>query len=127
MLYEDITLEDVREIVRLMEEDCQGEVNSWVDKGRLFVQGENGSDLMIRFNKYNKTIVIARIQFVQQRKGYGTKLLELLSRFAEKNGYEYLLVESVLSESMKQFVLKHGFEKVPHAMFDYRKKVQPIQ
>lgn len=80
---------------------------------RLFIEGAH-NELMLRLNTFEKKLVIARIEFKNKRKGYGTKLLSYLKDYAEKNGYEAIMIESVQTEEAYSFAIKNGFEKVPN-------------
>lgn len=76
-------------------------------------------DLYFRFGQTwvkseEKTIVIARIGFENQRNGYGTSLLKLLTKIARKYGYNYIAIESVNSDS-RAFALNFGFEEHIHS------------
>lgn len=76
----------------------------------LFHKGED--DLYIRFGKYceysGKVIVVARICFEKQKRGYGTALISRLIRIAEKYNYEKIIFEAANSKC-KAFAKKIGF------------------
>jgi len=66
-----------------------------------------------RWNKQNDTLVIARIEFQEQRAGHGTWLLATLVRLASKYGYTQVGIECISkSEGIQNFVRKFGFVPV---------------
>ncbi|NOU50255.1 hypothetical protein HG263_06820 [Pseudoalteromonas sp. JBTF-M23] len=73
-------------------------------------------DLYIRYKPNYKpylknTLVLARIGFVQARKGHGTDLLRYLTSVAEQFEIEHIAVAQVNSNS-KSFCKAFGFEEV---------------
>lgn len=109
-------LEDFQEIVQLFQDDAGGQLDSahinYSMVNRLFLNGgfEEQNELMLRLNTYQKQLIVARVHFIHQRQGYGTKLFKFLNEYGKNNGYETIVVESVLTQEMKQFLMKHGFE-----------------
>ena len=111
-------LEDFKEIIELFKEDASGAAPfCYIDPGmpdRFFLSGETRdgetNELMLRLNYKRRKLIIARISFVNQRKGNGSRLLELLYRFAKTHDYQTLHVESVMTKPMECFVKKHGFK-----------------
>ncbi|MDM3359249.1 GNAT family N-acetyltransferase [Citrobacter sp. Cb004] len=76
-------------------------------------------DLYFRFGQTwvkheEKTIVIARTGFENQRNGHGTSLLKVLTEIAKKYRYNYIAIESVNSNS-RAFALNFGFEEHIHS------------
>lgn len=73
-------------------------------------------DLYLRFGKYNdknevkKQIIVARISFLNQRKGYGTKLLMTLCKIAEKYDYRSISIEQPNANCL-EFMKKRGFQE----------------
>ncbi|ARC67232.1 MULTISPECIES: GNAT family N-acetyltransferase [Bacillus subtilis group] len=108
-----VDIEEFKEIIDLFKEDSGEEVSSYISMNRLFIEGAH-NELMLRLNTFEKKLVIARIEFKNKRKGYGTKLLSYLKDYAEKNGYEAIMIESVQTEEAYSFAIKNGFEKVPN-------------
>lgn len=110
------TLEDFQDIIQLFETDAGGTLDSArIEKSlinRLFLNGgdEEQNELMLRLNTIHKHLVVARIAFIHQRQGYGEKFFELLNNYGKNNGYEAIIVESVLTSEMQSFLTKHGFQ-----------------
>jgi GNAT superfamily N-acetyltransferase len=52
------------------------------------------------------TLVIARIEFLEQRKGHGTALLLMLAELADKYGYKRVGVEILTTPAIFAFVRK---------------------
>ncbi|MBI0421797.1 GNAT family N-acetyltransferase [Acinetobacter sp. ACIN00229] len=85
-------------------------------------------DLYLRFGKYafadhkdKKYIVVARIGFKKQNKGYGTALLKELCNFGEKFGYEFLQIECP-NKDCQAFMKKLGFKDEFYLPIDQLKK-----
>lgn len=113
MTVNNVRIEDFKEIIDLFKEDSGEEVSSYISMNRLFIDSAY-NELMLRLNTSIKKLVIARIGFKNTRKGYGTKLLSYLKDYAENNGYEAIVIESVQTEEAFSFAIKNGFEKVPN-------------
>lgn len=114
-LKKEAKMEDFQKMIDIFEEDLGAPLTfKNIDMHRLFLNGqkENGetNELMLRINPLMNKVVIARINFVHERAGYGTRLLEVIKEYAKDNNFEIIQVESVLSESMQSFLIKHGFE-----------------
>ena len=60
-------------------------------------------EVMLRlfYNSRRKKLVVARISFVNQRQGYGTRLFEIMNEFGKKHGYQTLIV-SALKEPLSR-------------------------
>ena len=119
MMMPDYKLEDFQEIIDLFEMDVANKLDTaYIDDSgipRLFLRGatvstEDANELMLRLNYIKKELVIARIGFVHQRVGHGTRLLNMLTDFAKENGYEKIVLEAVSTEKMSSFAKKHGFK-----------------
>lgn len=57
-----------------------------------------------------KQIIVARISFLNQRKGYGTKLLMTLCKIAEKYDYRSISIEQPNANCL-EFMKKRGFQE----------------
>ena len=107
-------------IYNLFFQDCgQGKVNEFkIDMNRVFINGDNGStdknELMLRLNTFTNTLVVARIEFINKRRGYMTKLQDLLNDFGIKNGFKYIEIESVLTNEMLSFIKKKGYKEIKY-------------
>lgn len=67
-------------------------------------------DLYFRYKPKNQDIlIIARIGFKEQKKGYGTSLLNFLSEVSLKHNINYIYIESYNKNSL-EFGKKLGFE-----------------
>lgn len=97
-------------IVKLFEDDDNSHIRSWSDMNRYFVTGDE-NDFMLRVNESQSELVIARIQFKHQRHGYGNRLLSLLNTFARDNNFKTIKLENVMTDAMKTFARKHGFNE----------------
>lgn len=125
-------LEDFQAIVQLFQDDADGHLDSaYIDYSivnRLFINGgfDEQNELMLRLNTYQNQLTVARVHFIHQRQGYGEKLFELLNEYGKNNGYETIVVESVITHEMKQFLMKHGFELASDYEFEmnWKRKIQ---
>lgn len=109
-MFTTISFEEVQPIIELFEKDSGEEMEARIDRGRLFVQGEE-SELLLRFNPLLKKLVIARIEFKHKRQGYGTAFLEVLKEYAKNNDYSCIELESIMTKEASYFALKHGFKQ----------------
>ena len=64
-------------------------------------------------NKVKKQLTIARISFANQRQGYCTRLINILTEIGKKEGYEAIEIEAIASDEMMNFCDKHGFVNYP--------------
>ena len=91
----------------------------YIHEGRLFITGYNEeteaqNSLMLRLgNKVKKQLTIARISFANQRQGYCTRLINILTEIGIKEGYEAIEIEAIASDEMMNFCDKHGFVNYP--------------
>lgn len=113
-----------------------GEV--YVDNGRLFIEsldhdGNLVNELMLR--SYQLTvdnsgdikhcITVARVSFLNRRKGMMTKLYELLTEHVKEcNDLDAILIESVVTPEMKYWCLKNGFTAQESSIGNYYKTVK---
>lgn len=76
-------------------------------------------DLYLRFGKTwastnkEKSIVLARIGFRQNRKGIGAKFLLLINRLAQQYNYQYIAIECT-NENSRAFAERFGFKPDRH-------------
>ncbi|PLS19271.1 hypothetical protein CVD28_02335 [Bacillus sp. M6-12] len=110
------------EMITIFEEDAgQSLYLSKLDMQRLFLKGcneEDENELLLRLNTYLKQLVVARINFIHQRQGFGERLLDLLMKYGKEQGYKRIMFECVLSEPLKKFLTKHGFRLASSEPFE---------
>lgn len=58
------------------------------------------------------TLVIAKINFKEQRKGHGRKLLGMLVDLSEEIGYDKIAIETTISEASASFAKRFGFQPI---------------
>jgi len=58
------------------------------------------------------TLVIARINFKEQRKGHGRKLLTMLVDLSAEIGYDKIAIETTTSEASARFAERFGFQPI---------------
>lgn len=104
------------DIISLFARDCDYKLKTcYVDSKRLFITGINKNEmneLMLRYAGAKNELIVARISFIQQRKGQMTELYTILKRIQKKYKTGKIVIESVLTEPMEQWCSKHGFEKI---------------
>lgn len=122
MFYPKLYIDDFQFLNQLFEEDACSSVDSWIDKGRLFIRSEN-NELMIRFNSFKNEIVIARVEVNKKRNGVATKTLTFLKEYAQKNNYKTILIEQAMTEEIVYFAQKNNFSEISHMPFNYELKL----
>lgn len=119
-------LEEFRAIIQLFERDAgvSCDMNqTYIQSGivnRLFIKTglDDPNELMLRLNTHTEELVVARVRFIHERQGYGEKLLELLTQYGTENGYHKIVFESVLTEGMNNFLIKHEFQKASKEKYE---------
>lgn len=111
--------EEFYSIVELFREDLGQELHQiYIHDNRLFIKGyhsDKQNDLMLRLgNKVAKRLTIARVSFVNKRQGKMTKLMDMLTDIAIKEGYDSIEIEAIVTDSMLNYCNKHDLEKCPH-------------
>ncbi|MFP7487242.1 GNAT family N-acetyltransferase [Priestia filamentosa] len=106
-----ITSTDFQELLTIFERDASGNVlEHWFSKNRFFItSGVN--ECVLRVNPTFKELTISNIQVQHRRKGVATQTLKFLTDYALKKGLDKIILEAVISQEMKRFALKHGFEE----------------
>lgn len=110
-MIESITSEDFETLVGLFEKDaadCLPEY--WVSHNRLFISS-GVNEFILKINATNKELVIGNIQFKNKESGVALETLEFLTKYANKNGFKKITLDCIITEEMKKFALKHGFEE----------------
>ncbi|WP_336770032.1 hypothetical protein [Bacillus bombysepticus] len=73
-------------------------------------KGVNGSTELFLKSLLDGSLVISRISLVVQRTGTGSILFNMLKEYAIAKGFEKMVVESVLTDTTRNFCVKIGFE-----------------
>ncbi|HPJ88660.1 MAG TPA: hypothetical protein PK466_05700 [Thermotogota bacterium] len=101
------------EIAALFSEDCNYNFSQLeVQRGILFISGHykgKGNELMLKF-RHNSDLVVARVQFINQRKGNMTKLFDVLKKIKRRYKLKRIVIESVLTDSMHNWCHKNKFK-----------------
>lgn len=104
-------------IVALFAEDSNyGLYELYLDEmNRFFIKGldnEHKNELMLRVNYgEEKELVIARVEFVHKRQGKMTELFRLLKIFQKNYDLGPIVIESALSDAIKNWCAKNNFVK----------------
>ena len=101
-------------IVGLFAKDCRYKLcKCYCHYNRLFIEGRyNGRpcELMLRIRPgHDFGLVIARVQFIHQRKGNLTKLIEILEDIRKANSLGDIMIENVSTPEMKSWIKKNGW------------------
>lgn len=106
---EKYTVEIFQDLIDILESDSKEQLNCYVQMNRLFINGYNSeSDLMLRYRS-DSVLTIARLVVETPRAGVGSDVLNWLTDFAKRENFKTIEMESVLSDSMENFCIKHQF------------------
>lgn len=115
--------DDLQPIIDLFVKDNDGQPLSQIkiDFGRLFLNGKDEQELMLRMvGDYFK---VARIMFRHKRQGNMKALEQLLiglcKKCPDKKG---IVIESVLTEEMRNYCLKNGYKPFHNNFYDFVKE-----
>ena len=100
-------------IAALFAKDCNYHISNFdTQNGILSISGHykgKGNELMLRF-RHNGSLVVARIKFINQRKGYMTELFKIIKKVRRRYGLKSIVIESVHSDSMENWCKKNNFK-----------------
>lgn len=101
-------------IIGLFAEDANYDLRQcYVNHERLFIKGYSKgkqNELMLRFNYTSENnLVVARVEFIHQRKGKMTELYRILKRIQHKYHTGSIIIESVQTAEMKAWCTKNNF------------------
>ena len=92
-----------------------------IHMGRLFLEGDEEQELMLRLN--GPELTVARIAFRHRRQGYMTRLeqmlLDICAKLPDKKG---ICIESVESKAMLKYCRKNGYKGKPYCETDFIKE-----
>ena len=101
------------DIISLLARDCEYNlVDCYFDSNRLIISGiynQQKNELMLRYSGRDEELVIARVCFINKRKGNMTELLSILKRMQEKYNTGDIVIESVMTQEMEEWCHKNGF------------------
>lgn len=122
--HEELFPDELIPIVKLFEKDNGGKLRLIkIDKGRLFLHGNNESELMLRLDGEN--YVVARVEFEHQRCGFMKQLEKLISLLCEKNeDKQGIVIECVVTPEMEEYCNTHGYSIMPYHPDSFIKKLK---
>ncbi len=101
------------EIVSLFAEDCENNLYyCYVQGNRLFIKGifnRDENDLMIRYGEGISELIVARVEFINKRKGNMTKLYQMLQKIQKQYNTGRISIECAHTPEIKNWCKKHGF------------------
>ncbi|GAB6431132.1 hypothetical protein bcgnr5372_45770 [Bacillus luti] len=111
-----LQIKDFKNIVALIEKNDNTKLQ--IIKNELYntisMEGEDGSTKLYLKSLQDGSLVVARISLEVQRTGTGSILFKILKEYAIGKGFEKLIVEAVLTDTMRNFCIKQGFEPNEH-------------
>lgn len=115
------------DIISLLARDCEYNlVDCYFDSNRLFISGicnQQKNELMLRYLGSDEELVIARVCFINKRKGNMTELFSILQRIQEKYNTGDIVIESVMTQEMEEWCHKNGFIRKGTSKDYYIKRV----
>ena len=101
----DSLYEDILKLALI--DDKEGQIEHWKQNNRNYYYRGTITDIMVRDNRsQNGTVVIARVEFDHINQGNFRKLEDILI----KNSAKQIIIESVLTEEMKNVAIHMGYE-----------------
>lgn len=119
--------DQLRPIIDLFIEDNDGEPLSLIKihMGRLFLEGDDEQELMLRLN--GPEFTVARIAFRHQRQGYMKRLEQMLLDICKTlPGKKGIRIESVETEAMRQYCRKNNYANRAYCEFDFFKEIPAL-
>lgn len=108
MVMETIIYDNFDEIKNILQEIDDSEVTISKRFNNIYFYNDK-SEVYIKFN--TKQVIISRIVLGDKRKGYCTKILNILIDYCKKYSIKQIMIESVLTDEMFNFCNKHNFIK----------------
>lgn len=106
------------ELVGLFAYDCKNNLKDIsIINGNLLISGcyrGKKNELYLRFQYRHDCIslVVARVEFIHRRKGYMTRLYEMLKNIQKQYKLNAIMIECVQTIEMESWCKKNGFEVV---------------
>jgi hypothetical protein len=89
-------------------------------KLRVKIMNEDDSTELFIASYYPKNLVIQRVSVNNRRKGVFTKVLNELKKIAKENGFERIIVESVITNEMAKCCIKNGLKAYSNYMHPFK-------
>ena len=111
-------------VVGLMARDSNFNIKRCSSNGNIlsidcYYRGKVGQ-LYLRYNAgLDHRLVVASVQFIHRRNGYMTELLSILKQIRRTYRTGPIVIENVLSDEMKAWCHKNGFDVDPKASGNY--------
>ena len=100
-------------IVGLFSEDCNFKLKTcYSSMNRFFVDGYykgKKCELMLRYAGNDNELIVARVQFIQQRQGKMTELYRILKLIQKEYKTGRIVIELVQTDEMHNWCKKNGF------------------
>lgn len=92
--------------------------------GILFIKSGYEAENEATFNELmlkhkNGDLIVARVQFIHQRKGNMTRLFEILKKIKNEYGLNRIIIESARTEAMQCWCNKNGLKPVFRRSLNY--------
>lgn len=122
--YSEAEYRKVREVmdkvVEIFKQDSKDNKVDYYSQWQNFFLKGNECELMLRFNQHQKQLVVARVRFNSRRGGLFTKVLNELEKLPS---YETIVIESIGTEEMFNYVNKNGFKEDQYTPFNYNRRI----
>ena len=105
-------------IIAIFAEDSNFELKTlYTQPHKLFIKGKNSRntktcELMLRI--INNQLIVARIEFINKRKGNMTRLYNVLKRIKRKYKLSNIQIENCNSEEITNWCIKNKFSLMPY-------------
>lgn len=119
--------EVLRPVITLFEEDNDHKPLCLlkIHMGRLFIEGNDEQELMLRLN--GPYLTVARISFRHRRQGYMTRLEQILMNVCQDlPGKKGIRIESIETEEMLRYCQKNNYKQVPYCETDFVKEKDEV-
>lgn len=117
-----LPVEDFAPLKNILErqEKCKVRLTSETFGRAINLKSLKGTSIYIRCNIRPDAapyLTLASIELVNKRIGTGTMILDFLKQYGKKNEFAAIMIESVCTEEMYSFCLKHSFTRISTSFF----------
>ena len=107
-----ISPEVAREIEKLYAIDNGSEsMEAYLENGRKYhLRTKSRGTLHLKVDPINRIFVIQTVSFNHQNQGYGTKLVQLIEKWAKDSGCKACMLESINTEAGYGLAVKLGYK-----------------
>lgn len=116
-MIEELPIQDFFSLKKILEkqEKCKVKMSSGAFGRAIDFKSSKGTSIYIRCNMRPDAapyLTLASIELFNRRIGTGTMILNFLKQYGKEKGFAAVMIESVCTEEMYSFCLKHNFTKI---------------